>query len=207
MIWRGMELVLTSVLLGLSLPVMALAALAIVLSGGGPVLFLQTRAGQGGRPFRILKLRSMTVVNGQRRVTRVGRVLRAIHIDELPQLFNVLAGDMALVGPRPERLSGAIRLARAIPGYRDRLAVRPGITGLAQIRLPHGTSLSSERIKARLDRDYLSRRSVRLDLAILAMTPVVVLFGYPSDPLPAPMAEPEVAGHRVRGASTVAGRA
>jgi lipopolysaccharide/colanic/teichoic acid biosynthesis glycosyltransferase len=174
------------VLLTVSAPVILLAAVAIKLTSRGPVLYAQTRVGRGGRPFTIYKLRSMThdceqqsgarwCTAGDPRVTAVGRFLRATHIDELPQLWNILRGDMSLVGPRPERPEFVPQLEKAIPRYRERLRVRPGLTGLAQVQLPADTDLESVRRKLACDLYYVERRGFWLDLRILLSTPFHVL--------------------------------
>lgn len=149
-------------------------ALAIRLDDGGPVLFSQARLGRGGRMFEILKFRTMVVDAEERfgpqwaawndhRATRVGRVLRRFHLDELPQAVNVLRGDMSLVGPRPERPGRAERIARSVPGFPERLVVRPGVAGLAQARGGHDIG---PRDKLRYDRLYIQAMSPGLDLRL-----------------------------------------
>jgi lipopolysaccharide/colanic/teichoic acid biosynthesis glycosyltransferase len=168
-------------LLVLSVPVLLLAALAIKLTSRGPVFYSQTRVGRGGRPYRIYKLRTMNhncerhsgacwSTAGDPRVTPVGRFLRRSHIDELPQLWNVLRLEMSLVGPRPERPEFVPKLEEAIPGYRERLLVRPGISGLAQVQLPPDTDLNSVRRKLACDLYYIERVGIWLDLRILLAT-------------------------------------
>jgi len=167
----------------LMFPFMLLAWVAIKLTSPGPGLYVQTRAGRGGRPFRIFKIRSMrhdqaTAANlnwaakGDTRITRVGTLLRNLHLDELPQLFNVLRGEMSLVGPRPERpeviaLKG---LPDEVPGYALRTLVRPGVTGLAQLQLPADSDVTSVRHKVYYDLYYLTHQSVWLDLRICVGT-------------------------------------
>jgi lipopolysaccharide/colanic/teichoic acid biosynthesis glycosyltransferase len=169
-----------------SLPVLAVAALLVRLTSPGPALYSQRRLGRGGRPFTIYKLRSMRhdcekdsgvkwSTPGDVRVTRVGRWLRRTHVDELPQLWNVLRGDMSLIGPRPERPELTPALERALPGYRDRLMVKPGLTGLAQIQLPPDTDLGSVRRKLILDRYYVRRRGAWLDLRVAVATAFYLL--------------------------------
>lgn len=157
-------------------PLIAAAALAIKISDYGPVLYKQERIGQGGRPFTILKLRTMTVGAENKglgllidkndfRITIPGKVLRASSIDELPQLLNVLRGDMSLVGPRP---TVASQVERYSPEQRRRLEVKPGLTGWAQI---NGRNTLSWPERIQLDLWYVDNRSLWLDLAILARTP------------------------------------
>jgi lipopolysaccharide/colanic/teichoic acid biosynthesis glycosyltransferase len=144
-------------------------------------VYTQTRVGRGGRVFTIYKLRTMYhdcesltgprwALPGDPRITPVGKLLRALHIDELPQLWNVLTGDMSLVGPRPERPEICSQLRRAIPGYDRRHAVKPGITGFAQIHLPPDTCLRSVRNKVAYDRFSILRAGVGMELYILACT-------------------------------------
>ena len=172
-----------------ALPIMLVAALFIKLTSRGAVLYSQVRVGQHGRPFWIYKLRTMCenceALTGAKwcekndpRVTPVGRWLRRLHIDELPQLFNVLRGDMSLVGPRPERPEIVAGLETAIPGYRRRLSAKPGVTGLAQIQLPPDTDLMSVRNKLVLDICYVENLGASLDGRILVGT-VIYLFGLP----------------------------
>lgn len=160
----------------LTLPVMLLAMAIVKLTSRGPAIYSQTRLGKGGRPFTIYKIRTMASdaekngaawsLPGDSRITRVGRWLRKTHLDELPQLWNVLKGDMSLVGPRPERPEFVPQLEQAIPHYRRRLIVRPGVTGLAQIQLPPDTDLDSVRLKLAYDIHYVSHASLWLDLRI-----------------------------------------
>ncbi len=182
---RLAEIAFCTALLALTLPLMLVTAVAIRLEGGGPVLFRQIRIGQHGAPFHVLKFRTMrtdaepngpvwATVNDPR-ITRIGALLRRSRIDELPQLLNVLRGDMSLVGPRPERPHFVELLAREIPGYHDRAAVKPGITGWAQVRFRYGSSVEDARRKLEYDLYYLRHRSLLLDLLILALTVRVVL--------------------------------
>ena len=151
-------------------------ALAIRLEDGGPVLYRQRRLGAGGRVFTILKFRTMVpdaeagtgpvwAREGDPRSTRLGRVLRRLHLDELPQIVNVLRGEMSLVGPRPERPELAARIERELPEFRERLRVRPGIAGLAQT-MSDGSA--SPRHKLGYDNAYISRMSPWLDMALCA---------------------------------------
>ncbi len=178
---RVIEVVLALVLMVLAAPIMLVAAVLVKLTSPGPVFYSQTRVGKHHRYFQIYKIRTMIhnceQVSGPRwstpgdaRVTPVGRFLRRTHIDELPQLLNVLLGDMSLVGPRPERPEFFQVLQQALPGYRDRLLVRPGVTGLAQVQLPPDSDLASVRRKLAYDLLYISRLSPWLDVRILCCT-------------------------------------
>jgi lipopolysaccharide/colanic/teichoic acid biosynthesis glycosyltransferase len=164
-----------------ALPIMALCAIAVKLASRGPAFYTQTRVGRHGQTFTIYKLRTMIhncesltgprwCVPGDPRVTRLGWFLRVTHLDELPQLLNVLRGEMALVGPRPERPEFIPQLEKALPAYRQRMIVRPGVTGLAQVKLPPDTDLDSVRRKLAHDLYYIERLSLWLDLRLLAGT-------------------------------------
>jgi lipopolysaccharide/colanic/teichoic acid biosynthesis glycosyltransferase len=172
------DFVLALLLTVVALPVMAVCGLAVKLTSRGPAFYTQTRVGRGGRPFTIYKLRTMIhncesltgprwCVPGDPRVTRLGWFLRVSHLDELPQLLNVLRGEMALIGPRPERPEFIPQLERALPAYRQRLTVLPGVTGLAQVKLPADTDLDSVRRKLAHDLYYIERMSFWLDLRLL----------------------------------------
>jgi lipopolysaccharide/colanic/teichoic acid biosynthesis glycosyltransferase len=163
------------------LPIIAIAALATKLSSRGPCFFRQTRVGLHGREFRVWKIRTMVVdaealtgpvwsLSGDPRVTPLGNFLRATHIDEFPQLLNVLAGDMSLVGPRPERPEFVVQLDWHLEDYLQRLNVRPGITGLAQMLLPPDSDTESVRVKLKHDLYYVRHVSLLLDLKILVHT-------------------------------------
>jgi lipopolysaccharide/colanic/teichoic acid biosynthesis glycosyltransferase len=178
---RCADFVAALILLVLTAPLLLLSMLLVKLSSRGPVLYTQTRVGRNGLPFTIYKLRSMVhkcesltgarwAVPGDPRVTRVGRFLRRTHLDELPQLWNVLRGDMSLVGPRPERPEFVPRLEQAIPCYRDRLQVRPGVTGLAQVQLPPDTDFDSVRLKLAYDLYYVRNCGLWLDARIMLST-------------------------------------
>jgi lipopolysaccharide/colanic/teichoic acid biosynthesis glycosyltransferase len=162
-------------------PFIAVAALAVKLTSRGPAFYSQTRVGLNGRVFRIYKIRTMyhncEAVSGARwatkgdpRVTPVGRFLRCTHLDELPQLWNVLCGDMSLVGPRPERPEFVAQLVREVPGYAERLRVRPGVTGLAQVQLPADTDVESVRLKLQYDLHYIEHHTAWLDLRLMVST-------------------------------------
>jgi lipopolysaccharide/colanic/teichoic acid biosynthesis glycosyltransferase len=166
-----------------ALVLMALAAAAVKLTSPGPAFYTQTRVGLNGRKYKIIKVRTMRAnveavsgiqwsQKGDPRITRVGRFLRASHLDELPQLFNVLLGQMSLVGPRPERpeVIQAKGLDRLVPGYRHRLRVKPGVTGLAQLQLPADADVTSVRHKVVYDLYYVEHQNLLLDLRLLAAT-------------------------------------
>lgn len=183
---RIRDVAISLVMLVMTLPLMLLAALAIKADTAGPVLYRQSRVGKGGRVFTLFKFRSMTAdaeaTGGPRwalphdpRITRVGRFIRATRIDELPQLLNIIRGDMSLVGPRPERPHFVAQLAKAIPLYSQRGYVKPGLTGWAQVNYPYGASVEDAREKLAYDLYYLKHRSLWLDLRILLGTVRVVL--------------------------------
>ena len=180
--WRkGVDLAFGScglLMLCILLPVLALL---IYLDSPGPLFFSQERAGYRGRTFRILKFRSMCtdaervkggvwVAKGDARVTRVGRILRATHLDELPQALNIVRGDMSLIGPRPERPDYVIELSKNTPFYASRLSVRPGLTGWAQVKYGYGDSERDELVKLQYDLYYIKHRSFLLDVLILLKT-------------------------------------
>lgn len=179
---RAADLLLASLgLVLLSLPLL-ICALLVRLSSPGGALYGQTRLGRKGRTFRIWKLRTMRAdaesdgcarfaVPGDGRVTPIGRFLRATRLDEVPQLWNVLRGDMSLVGPRPERPVFAFLFQREIDGYNLRHRLRPGVTGWAQIHLGYCSTLEETRAKTELDLAYLAGLSPGLDLVILLRTP------------------------------------
>jgi lipopolysaccharide/colanic/teichoic acid biosynthesis glycosyltransferase len=164
------------------LPLIGLLVALVRLTSRGPGVFAQKRVGKKGRIFTMYKLRSMRIdaeartgpvwanVTGDPRVTPLGYWLRRLHLDELPQLFNVVRGEMSLVGPRPERPEFVAVLADQVPGYLNRIAVHPGITGLAQINLPPDTDLDSVRRKLVLDCDYIRTATAWLDLRIVFCT-------------------------------------
>ena len=172
---------LGSLVVCLTLP---LIALLIRLDDGGPVFFRQERVGRGGRPFQIWKFRTMHLdaepdgpvwaTQGDSRVTRIGRVLRVVRLDELPQFFNVLKGDMSLVGPRPERPRFVALLGRTVPFYDRRHLMRPGITGWATVRFGYGDSVADKFRSHEYDLYYLKHRSPLLDLEILVRTVFVL---------------------------------
>ena len=175
------EWIAAFVLLVAALPVLAIVGIVLKLTSAGPVFYQQTRLGRHGKPFRLRKLRTMTheceaktgpvwSIAGDPRVTKVGRWLRDTHLDELPQLWNVLCGEMSLIGPRPERPGIAEKIERAMPEFRDRLLVRPGITGLAQMRLPADSDLHTVRRKLTHDLHYIRHMGPILDATVSLST-------------------------------------
>jgi sugar transferase (PEP-CTERM system associated) len=183
---RVFDIVASGATLVLAAPLLVLCAVAIRLEGPGPLLYRQERVGLGGKPFTLVKFRSMRVdaeaagprwaATADPRVTHVGRILRATRLDEVPQVFNVLAGDMSFVGPRPERPVFVRDLEAALPFYAERHRVKPGITGWAQINYPYGASLEDAREKLAFDLYYVKNASLLLDVSILLQTLRVVLF-------------------------------
>jgi lipopolysaccharide/colanic/teichoic acid biosynthesis glycosyltransferase len=184
--WKtALDIAVGVVMLVVTAPVIAAAALLVKLTSRGPAFYSQTRLGRHGKPFRIYKLRTMRhncesltgpqwSKPGDSRVTPLGRFLRKSHLDELPQLWNVVRGEMSLVGPRPERPEFLPQLEKALPHYRDRLLVRPGVTGLAQVQLPPDTDLDSVRRKLAHDLYYVRCLSPWLDVRILFCTVLYV---------------------------------
>ncbi|MDB5452814.1 MAG: sugar transferase, partial [Caulobacteraceae bacterium] len=169
------------------LPLAALIALAIKLESPGPAFYSQERVGLNGRVFRVLKFRSMRTdaeadgvarwaSKSDDRVTRIGRFIRKVRLDEVPQVLNVLAGDMSFIGPRPERPAFIEELKKQIPLYDLRHRVRPGITGWAQVNYPDGATIEDAKQKLSYDLYYLKRNDFLLDIAILVQTVRVVLF-------------------------------
>jgi lipopolysaccharide/colanic/teichoic acid biosynthesis glycosyltransferase len=202
---RTLNIAIAGTALALLAPVMVLVAIAIRISSPGPIIYAQTRVGQdrrrrvrqlsmfdrracdlGGRVFRIYKFRTMRLDAERRgvqwatkndpRVTALGRFLRGSRLDELPQLINVVMGDMNIVGPRPERPSIVRKLAESIEEYPLRHWAKPGITGLAQINLSYDTCLDDVRAKVRYDLEYIRRQSVTEDLRIMLCTMPAMLF-------------------------------
>ncbi|MBE0551279.1 MAG: sugar transferase, partial [Ignavibacterium sp.] len=185
---RISDVLISLLILTLTLPLNFLVALAIKLDSKGPVLFKQERIGMNGKNFKIYKFRSMYQdaekntgpvwsTKDDPRVTRVGKILRKLRIDEIPQFFNVLKGEMSLVGPRPERSYFVEQLSQQIPYYKRRLKVRPGITGWAQVKHKYDESIEDVKVKLRYDLFYIENMSLRMDIKILARTVLVVLFG------------------------------
>ena len=178
-----LEFAIALVLLVLSAPLILVVAVLVKLTSPGPAFYSQVRLGKGGQAFKLHKIRTMRhdcekatgprwAVPGDPRVTPLGRFLRRTHLDELPQLWNVLRGEMSLVGPRPERPEFVPNLERLIPHYGDRLLVRPGVTGLAQVQLPADTDLASVRRKLAYDLYYIRHLNLWLDLRLMFCTGV-----------------------------------
>lgn len=183
---RLFDVVCAVILLVLASPVILITGLLILLESGGPVLYLQERVGLNGRLFNVVKFRSMRIdaehdgqprwaSAGDERVTRIGRLIRKLRIDELPQLFSVLNGDMSLVGPRPERPYFVDRLTQEIPYFAVRQSVKPGVTGWAQVRYHYGSSVEDSAEKLQYDLYYVKNHTLFLDLVILFETIGVVL--------------------------------
>lgn len=180
--WKGwLDRTLALVLLIPGLPLIGVLVLLVRATSRGPGIYRQVRVGRGGHNYTMYKMRSMRIdaesgtgavwaKQGDSRVTRVGYWLRKLHLDELPQLFNVLYGEMSLIGPRPERPEFVKMLGREIPGYMSRLDVLPGITGLAQINLPPDRDLDDVRRKIVLDREYIQSATFLFDLRIFFCT-------------------------------------
>lgn len=185
---RVFDVVAASILIVVTTPLMLLAALLIVLEDGWPILYFQERVGLNGRLFKVVKFRSMrrdAEADGKPRwaaakddrVTRVGRFIRKVRIDELPQLFSVLIGDMSLVGPRPERAFFVDKLTKDIPFYAVRHSVKPGVTGWAQVRYAYGASVDDAAQKLQYDLYYVKHHSLLLDMVVLFETVSVVVSG------------------------------
>ncbi|MDO4857489.1 MAG: sugar transferase [Thermoguttaceae bacterium] len=181
-VWRfWFDRFVALILLIPGLPIMFAVSILLFLTSDGPILYKQRRVGKNGKIFTLMKFRSMipdaekktgpvwTSVNDPR-ITKLGKLLRASHLDELPQIFNVLKGDMLLIGPRPERPEFTCHLSKAIPGYDNRSLIPPGVTGLAQINLPPDSDLESVRRKVTLDLEYIKTGSFKMDVQIFVTT-------------------------------------
>jgi len=179
----GFDMVLAILLLIPALPVIGICWVLVRLSSSGPGFYVQTRSGINGAPYRIIKLRTMAhdceartgiqwSQKGDSRVTKLGKFLRTTHLDELPQLFNVIRGEMSLVGPRPERpeVINSKGLKGLVTGYAERLTIRPGVTGLAQLQLPADSDIASVRHKVVYDLYYVVNQSLWLDLRLIVAT-------------------------------------
>jgi len=185
---RGIDVVVSLLVLILGLPLWLLVALAIRLDTSGPIFYRQVRVGKNGKNFVMMKFRSMVqgaealtgpvwAEKDDERTTRVGRLIRKLRFDEIPQFINVLRGEMSLVGPRPERPVFVEQLKQQIPLYTRRLKVQPGITGWAQIKGGYDQSLDDVKQKLQYDLFYLENMSLRMDLKILLHTVYVMLAG------------------------------
>jgi sugar transferase (PEP-CTERM system associated) len=184
---RALDISVALIALLVTAPIMAVTALLIVIEDGRPILFRQRRVGMKGREFQMLKFRSMYkdserhgakwATDTDSRVTRIGRIIRTYRIDELPQMINVLLGDMSLIGPRPEQPMFVRQLEETIPYYGLRHSVRPGITGWAQVRFRYAASIEDSKVKLEYDLFYIKHLSMVLDLAIMFETFKVLLSG------------------------------
>lgn len=182
---RIFDIVISTVGLVISVPVILIFGIAVKLETPGPMFYMQKRVGKDGRLFRVVKLRSMVndaEKNGAQwaekddpRVTRVGRFIRKTRIDELPQFLNVLRGEMSIIGPRPERPEFTIEFNESIPGFVERLCVKPGLTGWAQVNGGYDITPAE---KLELDLFYIKNRSLKLDIAILIKTIRVLVTGH-----------------------------
>src|SRR5581483_2531327 len=186
---RALDLAGGTVGLLLSLPLMILVGIAVRLDSKGPIIYRQARVGRMGRPFEVLKFRSMRADAEQGtgaqwasendpRVTRVGAFIRKYRLDEIPQFFNVIRGDMSFVGPRPERPCFVEELSKTLPYYEERHSVRPGITGWAQVQYNYGSSVEDAFNKLEYDLFYLKNVSISFDLAIVFQTIRIVIGGH-----------------------------
>jgi exopolysaccharide biosynthesis polyprenyl glycosylphosphotransferase len=183
-----MDLIFSLVLLILLSPVILVTAVLIKIDSTGPVIFSQERVGKNRKPYRVYKFRSMVAdaekhsgpvwaEDNDRRITRVGRVIRKWRIDEIPQLWNVLKGDMSFAGPRPEREFFVKKLEDIIPFYGERFAIKPGITGWAQVCYGYGASVEDAIEKLNYDLFYIKNMTTFMDLIIIMRTIKIVLFG------------------------------
>jgi lipopolysaccharide/colanic/teichoic acid biosynthesis glycosyltransferase len=193
-ILRGLDILISAAILLVLSPLLALTAIVIAITSGRPLFYHGARVGRGGRLFRMYKFRTLTpdaetrlgpylgeelTRRTEEEVTRIGRALRKIHLDEVPQLWNVLRGDMAVVGPRPIRPAFFTELCEQIPQYWQRLVVRPGVTGFAQTRMTREESWAD---KLAHDMEYIADRSVSLYISVLLATVVKVLGRGPAAP-------------------------
>jgi exopolysaccharide biosynthesis polyprenyl glycosylphosphotransferase len=185
---RIFDIVISFLILLLSFPFLIIVAAAIKFNSSGPVFFIQERCGRFGKPFKMIKFRSMYQDAEMKtgpiwshkkdpRITGVGKIIRKLRIDEIPQMINVLKGEMSIVGPRPERPYFVEKLSEQIPYYKRRLKVRPGVTGWAQVKHKYDESIEDVKIKLRYDLFYIENISLRMDFKILLRTVFVVLFG------------------------------
>jgi exopolysaccharide biosynthesis polyprenyl glycosylphosphotransferase len=185
---RAMDITFSLTLLIATLPLLIILSILIKLDSRGPVFYRQARVGLRGQVFSIYKFRSMVVdaesksgakwaQAGDPRVTRIGRFIRRTRIDEIPQVLNVLKGEMSFVGPRPERPEFVKELAKEIRFYNERHRTKPGLTGWAQINYPYGASVKDANEKLKYDLYYLKNRSILLDIFIMLQTLRIVVFG------------------------------
>ena len=185
---RAVDFLVASLLLIIFAPISLITAIAIKLDSPGPVLFSQERVGENGKVFKIFKFRSMRAdaekltgpvwaTEDDPRTTRVGRIIRKLRIDEVPQLWNVFKGDMSFVGPRPERPYFVEQLKEKIPYYNERFSVKPGITGWAQVKYPYGASEKDALEKLKYDLYYIKNMSILMDLMVIFQTAKIVLLG------------------------------
>ncbi|MBU1156867.1 MAG: TIGR03013 family PEP-CTERM/XrtA system glycosyltransferase [Proteobacteria bacterium] len=185
---RAMDVAISLMGLLLSLPFAWLIALAIKLDSKGPLIYRQERTGQHGKIFQVLKFRSMVsdaeklsgpvwAEEDDSRITRVGRIMRKTRLDEIPQMYNVLKGEMSFVGPRPERPNFVKQLSQELPYYQERLKVKPGITGWAQICYPYGSTVNAALEKLNYDLYYIKHSSISMDMTILLQTIKIIIFG------------------------------
>jgi exopolysaccharide biosynthesis polyprenyl glycosylphosphotransferase len=185
---RLIDIVVSLIVLVAGLPLWILIAILIKIDSRGPVIYKQERVGKDGKIFTLYKFRSMYenaealtgptwAMKNDPRVTRVGKILRKLHLDEIPQFVNVLKGDMSLIGPRPERPVFVEKLSKEIPLYRRRLKVKPGITGWAQVKYKYDESIEDVKKKLQYDLFYIENMSLRMDLKIIAYTILHILSG------------------------------
>ncbi len=185
---RLMDILLSLILIIITFPITLLTSIAIKLESKGPIFYRQERMGMSGKIFRIVKFRTMIAdaekhtgpvwsTKDDPRITKVGKLIRKIRVDEIPQVYNVLKGDMSFVGPRPERPFFVEKLSNEIPLYKRRLKVRPGITGWAQVKHKYDETIEDVKVKLRYDLFYIENISLRMDFKILFRTVFVVLFG------------------------------
>ena len=178
---RGLDIAFSLCCLLAMLVLLPCIACAIIIDSRGSIFYKQERVGYRGKNFNMFKFRSMTMdaehagsavwaTTSDPRVTRVGRLLRATHMDELPQIFNILRGEMSLIGPRPEREEYVLELEKASPVYRHRLLIKPGLTGWSQVNYGYGSTSSDELTKLQYDLYYIEHQSVGLDIVILLKT-------------------------------------
>jgi exopolysaccharide biosynthesis polyprenyl glycosylphosphotransferase len=185
---RFMDIVISLLILIITLPITLLTSVAVIIDSSGPLFYRQSRAGMNNKEFSVIKFRSM-IKDAEKhtgpvwshkkdpRITRVGKIIRKLRIDEIPQMYNILKGEMSLVGPRPERPFFVEKLSEEIPLYKKRLKVRPGVTGWAQVKHKYDESIEDVKTKLRYDLFYIENMSLRMDLKIILRTIFVVVFG------------------------------